>query len=71
MYFILSIDCDNDAFCNGNIHNEVRRILIDTADRVQELAFTADRMPLRDCNGNSVGYARFGETIQPRRRVSK
>ena len=56
MFFQVEIDCDNDAFQNGRVKPEIRRLL--------EEALTIKPKPgsvkvLLDSNGNSVGTARF------------
>lgn len=58
MKFTIEIDCDNAAFEDGNLHQEVARIL----SQVQkQLLDDRDCIALYDINGNRVGVARFEE----------
>ena len=66
----LAIDCGNAAFDDGNIGNELARILRKEADRLElESECVADeQLPrsagLMDINGNHVGMARFSSDTQ-------
>ena len=56
--YSINIDCGNAAFDDGNIGNELARILRKEAERL-ELECTPRGAPLRDINGNKVGTADF------------
>lgn len=58
--FRLNIETDNDAFANGNLGDEIRRILHQLGDDIHdEFNLNETHFTLRDINGNRVGYARF------------
>jgi hypothetical protein len=62
MRFTLTIDCDGAAF-DGQVDDEVARILIDVADTLQYNGIRdGESYSLRDLNGNRVGTAAFSET---------
>lgn len=50
--FTLNIETDNAAFQDGDTHAEITRILRDVTERIEA---GADRGPIRDINGNTVG----------------
>lgn len=51
----IELDMDNDAFCDPN---EVGRILRKFADlQDDDLMLMDNSIPLRDINGNAVGFA--------------
>lgn len=52
MRFVLTINCDNEAF-SGSPHIEIARLLRTAASRAENLE--ADSGKLIDFNGNSVG----------------
>ena len=57
MRYFLVIKMDNEAFAE-NTAEEVRRILRDAVSRVELFSFghLENRFPLRDANGNTVGF---------------
>lgn len=57
MRFTLTIQCDNAAFADDPSH-EVARILIDAARRIDghQHFSPGHSQPVRDVNGNEVGY---------------
>ena len=57
MITIVRIKCDNDAFAN-DASSEVARILRTLAERIDGHPHFSPgfSQPLRDANGNSVGY---------------
>lgn len=56
--FSLTIDCDNDAFANGQLSNELARILRDLAAQIEEAQpLYGAGYGLTDLNGNTVGNA--------------
>jgi len=62
MKFVLSMNCNNDAFFGDACENEVVRILQDVRERIM----TGDAVSnqdyiLFDLNGNTVGKAYFEE----------
>jgi hypothetical protein len=52
MRFVVTLDCDNDAF-SPNAHTEVVRILRHLADKLE--VNQPDAGTLADANGNTVG----------------
>jgi len=56
--FVVEIETDNSAFDEGNRNFEVARILRKLADQIEE---GTDGTPLRDINGNRVGFAEFDD----------
>lgn len=64
--FTVKIDCQNDAFDGDcGMRFEVTRILGDLRSRISN---GADSFVLQDCNGNTVGVAKFA-TISTRRKT--
>lgn len=62
MKLIIHLEVDNDAFQDGNLPEEVGRILADLAERLPYLTSDAhplDSFTLRDANGNWCGEAHF------------
>jgi hypothetical protein len=53
----ITINCDNDAFADGNMSREVSRILQDIVDIIdlQDFRFVPRDEPLCDISGNIVG----------------
>ncbi len=65
MKFTIEIDCENAAFGNTpiDIRDEVARILTFASARLKihenPIAVAGEAYPLRDSNGNRVGFAKF------------
>ena len=53
--FQLFINCDNDAFADGNRDDEIVRLLRETADRIERGESFEMFQTLFDSNGNDVG----------------
>lgn len=60
--FTVVVDCDNSAFDGDDAMAELARILRSLGDSLESYSLTKDqRFPLRDANGNRVGYALLSE----------
>ena len=64
MKYVITIDLENDAFYNDdNTLNtagiEVSRILTLLNNKIEIAGYRLEDFPLRDHNGNSVGFARI------------
>lgn len=66
MKLTIEIDCDNDAFADGKLTNEVRSIisfaLMDLTHDIEEHLFGNDlteEIALFDTNGNHVGLLTY------------
>jgi hypothetical protein len=57
--FTLSVQCDNDAFADGNLRPEVARILRDAAHKVEQDGDTSRK--IYDNNGNHIGFFELEE----------
>ena len=64
MKFRLEIECDNDAFAH-DLDAEIVRVLRRAAELVRHGVASEYRHPLRDANGNEVGFFVLREEETP------
>lgn len=60
MKFTLEIDCDNDAFKDGNVEAELYRVLQSVSRRIMSCGVTTTNTDVFDYNGNKVGQFAYG-----------